>query len=160
MIRRTLLIATFVAPAFLFAQKALTLRDAILKAGTEYAPERLRGLQWIEGAPNYSYVKGDVLMRGTLIAAFAVCVAIAVTIAAWHMIEPTLSPRWRHALRELALGVAMIVSLPLLAVVLFVMQGTVAALLIVAGVALFLIGLWRVFAASVGSQSARIESSG
>ena len=89
-----------------------------------------------------------VLMRGTLIAAFAVCVAIAVTIAAWHMIEPTLSPRWRHALRELALGVAMIVSLPLLAVVLFVMQGTVAALLIVAGVALFLIGLWRVFAAS------------
>ncbi len=66
MIRRTLLIATFVAPAFLFAQKALTLRDAILKAGTEYAPERLRGLQWIEGAPNYSYVKGDVLMRGTL----------------------------------------------------------------------------------------------
>lgn len=88
-----------------------------------------------------------VMMRGTLIAAFAVCVAIGVTVAAWHMIEPTLSPRWRHAVRELAIGVALIVSLPLLAVVLFVMQGTVSALLVVAAVALTLIGLWRIFAA-------------
>lgn len=88
-----------------------------------------------------------ILMRGTLIAAFAVCVAVGVTIAAWHMIEPTLSPRWRHAVRELALGVAMIVSLPLLAVVLFVMQGTVAALFAVAAVALTLVGIWRIFAA-------------
>ena len=41
----------------------------------------------------------------------------------------------------------MIVSLPLLAVVLFVMQGTVAALLVVAAVALTLVGIWRIFAA-------------
>ena len=48
------------------AQQRLTLRDAVLKAGTEYAPERLKGLQWAEGANTYSYVKGDQLMVGTL----------------------------------------------------------------------------------------------
>ena len=66
MIRRFLLSLLLVAPLGIWAQKALTLRDAVLKAGTEYAPERLRGLQWIEGAANYSYVKDDVLIRGTL----------------------------------------------------------------------------------------------
>ena len=64
-LRATLLI-TLLAPALLWGQKALTLRDAVLKAGTEYAPERLRGLQWIEGTATYSYVKDDVLMRGTV----------------------------------------------------------------------------------------------
>lgn len=47
-------------------QKELTLKDAVLKAGTDLAPERLRGLQWIEGSQTYSYVKGEQLMRGTL----------------------------------------------------------------------------------------------
>jgi len=44
----------------------LTLSDAILKAGTTLAPERLRGLQWVEGASTYSYVKGEQLLVGTL----------------------------------------------------------------------------------------------
>ena len=48
------------------AQQQLTLRDAVLKAGTDLAPERLRGLQWIEGTGTYSYVKGEQLMKGTL----------------------------------------------------------------------------------------------
>ncbi|MGV3636368.1 MAG: DPP IV N-terminal domain-containing protein, partial [Flavobacteriales bacterium] len=61
----TLLFA-FAIPFLLHAQKALTLRDAILKAGTDYAPDRLRGLQWIEGSNTYSYIKDDKLMRGTL----------------------------------------------------------------------------------------------
>jgi len=66
MIRRFLFSAVLLAPLFTSAQKALTLRDAVLKAGTDYAPDRLRGLQWIKGAANYSYVKDDALMRGTL----------------------------------------------------------------------------------------------
>lgn len=53
-------------PAHLSAQKQLTLRDAIMKAGSELAPERVRSLQWIEGEQAYSYVKDDVLMRGTI----------------------------------------------------------------------------------------------
>jgi dipeptidyl-peptidase 4 len=48
------------------AQQPLTLHDAVLKAGTDLAPERIRGLQWIEGGNTYSYVKGEKLMRGTL----------------------------------------------------------------------------------------------
>lgn len=61
---RSFLLFTLLSPTFLFAQKALTLSDAVLKAGSDYAPERIRGLQWIEGSPTYSYVKGDVLMHG------------------------------------------------------------------------------------------------
>ncbi len=49
-----------------FAQQELTLRDAVLKGGTDLAPERVRGLQWIEGSNTYSYVKGEQLMLGTL----------------------------------------------------------------------------------------------
>ena len=64
--RTSTLLFAFAIPFLLHAQKALTLRDAILKAGTEYAPERLRGLQWIEGSNTYSYIKDDKLMRGTL----------------------------------------------------------------------------------------------
>jgi dipeptidyl-peptidase-4 len=48
------------------AQQPLTLRDAVLKAGTELAPERLRGLQWVEGGPGYSHVKGEQLLRGDM----------------------------------------------------------------------------------------------
>ncbi|MBL7954825.1 MAG: DPP IV N-terminal domain-containing protein [Flavobacteriales bacterium] len=64
--RTSTLLFAFAIPFLLHAQKALTLRDAILKAGTEYSPERLRGLQWIEGSITYSYIKDDKLMRGTL----------------------------------------------------------------------------------------------
>ncbi len=46
------------------AQQPLTLRDAVLKAGTDLAPERLRGLQWIEGTATYSFVKGEELRSG------------------------------------------------------------------------------------------------
>lgn len=44
----------------------LTLNDAVLKAGSTLAPERIRGLQWVEGAANYSYVKGESLLKGSL----------------------------------------------------------------------------------------------
>lgn len=62
---------TFMAFCLLLLQapaqlKELTLKDAVLKAGTELAPERLRGLQWIEGAQRYSYVKGEQLIRGDI----------------------------------------------------------------------------------------------
>ncbi|MEO8591547.1 MAG: DPP IV N-terminal domain-containing protein, partial [Flavobacteriales bacterium] len=46
------------------AQQQLTLRDAVLKAGTDFAPERVRGLQWIPNTPNYCFTADDVLMRG------------------------------------------------------------------------------------------------
>lgn len=45
-------------------QKALTLEDAILRAG-RYYPERAAALQWIPGTDRYSHVKGTALMRGT-----------------------------------------------------------------------------------------------
>lgn len=59
------LCALLLLPFTLPAQELLTLRDAILKAGTDLAPERLKGLQWIEGEPAYSYVDGERLMRAT-----------------------------------------------------------------------------------------------
>lgn len=66
-LRRLVLICVATAACSASAQQAtLTLKDAVLKAGTDLAPERLRGLQWIEGAPRYSYVKGEQLMRGDL----------------------------------------------------------------------------------------------
>ena len=44
------------------AQKqTLTLKDAVLKAGTDLAPKRLQGLQWIPNTETYCYVKGDTL---------------------------------------------------------------------------------------------------
>lgn len=66
--RRTLFIIAVAACASdsIAQQAPLTLKDAILKAGTDLAPERLRGLQWIEGAQRYSYVKGEQLMRGDI----------------------------------------------------------------------------------------------
>ncbi len=66
MFRRILIVIALATPGFIQAQKALTLRDAVLKAGTDYAPERIRGLQWIEGTKDYSYIKEDALLRGTL----------------------------------------------------------------------------------------------
>ncbi|MBL7952223.1 MAG: DPP IV N-terminal domain-containing protein [Flavobacteriales bacterium] len=66
MLHRRLSVLLLFIPLLLSAQKALTLRDAVLKAGTDFAPERLRGLQWITDAPNYSYVKDDRLMRGAI----------------------------------------------------------------------------------------------
>jgi dipeptidyl-peptidase-4 len=66
-ISRPLFLCTFLTLAFAAtAQQQLTLKDAVLKPGTDYAPERLKGLQWVEGSPTYSYVKGDQLMTGTL----------------------------------------------------------------------------------------------
>jgi len=64
--RPTAFLLACALPFIVPAQQALTLRDAILKAGTDLAPERMKGLQWIEGSPTYSYVKEDRLMRGTL----------------------------------------------------------------------------------------------
>lgn len=46
------------------SQRSLTLRDAILKAGTDYAPERLKGLQWMKDARTFSYVRGEAIMIG------------------------------------------------------------------------------------------------
>lgn len=65
---RAILAPAFLGTALLLSaqQQPLTLKDAVLKAGTELAPERLRGLQWIEGAQQYSYVKGEQLMRGDI----------------------------------------------------------------------------------------------
>ncbi|MBS1581628.1 MAG: DPP IV N-terminal domain-containing protein [Bacteroidetes bacterium] len=45
--------------------KELTLKDAITRVW-DYLPERLDGLQWIPGTKEYSYIKDDVLMRGSL----------------------------------------------------------------------------------------------
>ncbi len=43
--------------------KELTLKDAITKSWSDYAPEHLDGLQWIPGTDTYCYVKDDVLMK-------------------------------------------------------------------------------------------------
>lgn len=62
---RLLLFPALLATLTLTAQQRLTLKDAVLKAGTTYAPERLRDLQWVEGAPTYGHVKDKELMLGT-----------------------------------------------------------------------------------------------
>jgi dipeptidyl-peptidase-4 len=64
--RTLLLVLLLCSSASVAAQQQLTLRDAILKAGTELAPERLSGLQWIGGTPAYSHVRNGQLLRGTL----------------------------------------------------------------------------------------------
>ena len=53
-------------PKLLKAQETqLTLSDAVLKAGSELAPDDLRGLQWIPGSHHFSYISldGRTLMR-------------------------------------------------------------------------------------------------
>jgi len=65
--RKTLLLLFIVligSPTW--AQKALTLSDAVLKAYSEFAPERVKGLQWIEGGATYSYLKDGSLMKGMI----------------------------------------------------------------------------------------------
>ena len=65
-LRRSLLVLLVASSlSHITAQQQLTLRDAVLKAGTELAPERLQGLQWIEGSQAYSYVKEKQLWKGT-----------------------------------------------------------------------------------------------
>lgn len=90
------------------------------------------------------------LLRGVAVAVFAVVVAIATMVGIWHLIEPTLSPRWRMILREyaapIALGVSVVVCMPLLAVVAFVVQGTVVALLAMGAVIVAIVGLWHLVA--------------
>lgn len=62
--RSSFLFLALVLTASLAAQQQLTLSDAILKANSELAPQRLKGLQWIKDSERYSFVKGDDLMRG------------------------------------------------------------------------------------------------
>ena len=67
MLKRTLLFTGLLLTVlFTSAQQQLTLRDAVLKAGTDLAPERLRGLQWITGTQQFSYVKDSLLMQGAM----------------------------------------------------------------------------------------------
>lgn len=67
MMKKILLLIAAIACTAANAQlKELTLSDAVLKAGTDLAPKRLSGLQWITGTSTYSYAKGDSLMMGTL----------------------------------------------------------------------------------------------
>lgn len=66
MIRRAFLFIAVSGASLVSAQEAktkLTLNDAILK-GWNYYPERMAQLQWVPGTANYSFVKGDSLMRG------------------------------------------------------------------------------------------------
>ncbi len=44
-------------------QKELTLKYAVLKAGTDLAPERMSGLQWIPNTDTYCYVKDSLLLK-------------------------------------------------------------------------------------------------
>lgn len=67
MIRRVFLFIAVVGTTLLSAQEAktkLTLSDAILK-GWNFYPEQVRGLQWVPGASNYCFTKGDSLMLGS-----------------------------------------------------------------------------------------------
>lgn len=87
------------------------------------------------------------VLRGVVVAVFAVMAAIAATVGVWHLIEPTLSPRSRVILREyaapVAMGLAMVVCMPLLGVVAFVVQGTVGVILGVAGAIVAIVAIVR-----------------
>lgn len=66
MLRHVLLAAFTAATLLSSAQeklKELTLKDAITKAGTDFRPKHVDGLQWIPNTETYCYVKDNVLMR-------------------------------------------------------------------------------------------------
>ncbi|MCC7502081.1 MAG: DPP IV N-terminal domain-containing protein, partial [Flavobacteriales bacterium] len=44
-------------------QKELTLKDAVLKAGSDLSPQRISGLQWIPNTDTYCFVKDSLLMK-------------------------------------------------------------------------------------------------
>lgn len=64
MIRHLFLIVAVFGTSLLSAQEKtpFTLRDAILR-GWNYYPEQVRGLQWVPGSEEYSYVKDNALRR-------------------------------------------------------------------------------------------------
>jgi dipeptidyl-peptidase-4 len=67
MIRRSFSLTLFVGLLTLSAtaqQKELTLTQAVLKAGTDLAPQRLSGLQWIPNTDTYCFVKDSLLLKG------------------------------------------------------------------------------------------------
>ena len=53
------------APA-LPAQQLLTLHDAVLKAGTDLAPARVKGLQWTSDGERYAFIEDERLVGGFL----------------------------------------------------------------------------------------------
>lgn len=88
-----------------------------------------------------------LMLQGAVVAVIAVAIAAALVVGLWKLIEPKLSPGLRLVVRDVALGVAMVASVPLLVVMMFVMQGTLAVLLAVAAVALVIVGAWWIVAA-------------
>lgn len=78
------------------------------------------------------------LLRGIVISGLAVVIATIAIIGVCELVWPRLPARMRHALHEYAgpaaFGLAMVVCMPLLAVLAFVVQGTVAALLAAAAI--------------------------
>jgi hypothetical protein len=90
-----------------------------------------------------------LLLRGAVVAAAAVLVAIGATALAWRAIEPSLSPRWRSVVCNYAfptaLAISLVVCMPILGIVAFVVRGTVLALLIAAGFIVAVIAGWRAY---------------
>ena len=68
-LRNVLLLVVSLATLRCTAQeklKTLTLADAVLKGGTDLAPQRLKGLQWIPGTGSYCQLKNDTLWAGVV----------------------------------------------------------------------------------------------
>jgi len=72
------------------------------------------------------------LLRGVVISGLAVIIATAAIIGVCELVWPRLPARMRYALHDYAgpaaFGLAMVICMPLLAVLAFVVQGTIAAL--------------------------------
>ena len=87
------------------------------------------------------------LLRGVVVAAFAAALTAAAAIAIWQWLEPKLSPGVRLVVRDVTLGVALVLGVPLLAVAVLVAQGAAVALFPVAAVTLAILGICQIFGA-------------
>lgn len=61
--KQIFLLVLLFAPIAFYAQRNISMSDAILKGRTALAPENLKQLQWIPGAPQFTHAVGNRLVR-------------------------------------------------------------------------------------------------
>lgn len=87
------------------------------------------------------------LCRGVLAGVVVVAIVLGLSIVIWRRIEPTLTPQSRAAVREVAIGSAVLALIPVIALGFVAVGGVVVVLIPVAGLALAFIGIGRILAA-------------
>lgn len=88
-----------------------------------------------------------LLLRGAVVAAAAVAIGTAASVAIWRAVAPTLNPRVAALIHDYAapaaVGVTLAVCLPLLGIIALVARGALFALLAAAALIALGVGAWR-----------------